>query len=226
MSLEPADDVLADAGVTSDASFTNVFAAALRGEACTVVGIGDAPEHLPVSEWKREADEADRALLALCEGPTLDIGCGPGRMAEHLSEVGHTVLGIDVVHEAVLQTRDRGVSAIVRNVFDTLPGEGRWQTALLADGNIGIGGDPIALLGRIKELLDPGGRVVVELSPPGAGFVTMWACLESGGLRSRPFRWSVVGTDAVDEVAAEVGLSVQEFHQHGDRWFTVLVSSS
>jgi len=223
MSLEPADGLLSEAGVTSDASFTSVFEAALRGEACSVVGIGESPEALPVSEWKREADAGDRALLSLCEGPTLDVGCGPGRMAEHLSDAGHTVLGIDVVHEAVLQTRNRGVSAIVRNVFDTLPGEGRWQSALLADGNIGIGGDPVALLGRIRELLDPDGRVVVELSPPGTGLQSMWACLEAGGRRSRPFRWSVVGTDAIADVAAEVGFVVHARHHHGERWFSVLL---
>ena len=55
-----------------------------------------------------------------------------------------------MVPEAVAQTPDRGVAAIRRNVFDALPGEGRWRTALLADGNIGIGGDPAALLRRLS----------------------------------------------------------------------------
>ena len=76
-------------------------------------------------------------------------------------------LGIDVVHEAVGQTRARGAAALRRDIFGAVPGEGRWQTALLADGNVGIGGDPVALLRRLRRLLLPGGRVVVEVAPPG-----------------------------------------------------------
>ncbi|MDP9442781.1 MAG: hypothetical protein M3P34_11540, partial [Actinomycetota bacterium] len=54
------------------------------------------------------------------------------------------------------------------SVFGALPGEGRWATALLIDGNIGIGGDPVALLRRVAELLRPAGVVLVELDAPGA----------------------------------------------------------
>lgn len=145
-------------------SFSTVFSRALRGHPWSVVGIGDPPQQLPVADWSRPADESDHLLIDECSGPTVDIGCGPGRLSARLAELGHVVLGIDVVHEAVEQTRERGASAIVRDVFDPLPGEGRWQTALLADGNIGIGGDPVALLRRVRELVDPRGRIVVEVA--------------------------------------------------------------
>ena len=68
-----------------------------------------------------------------------------------------------MVPEAIWQTRDRGVSAILRNVFERVPAEGRWETVLLADGNLGIGGDPVRLLRRMAQLLAPGGRVVADL---------------------------------------------------------------
>jgi SAM-dependent methyltransferase len=212
------------------ASFSTVFSRALRGHPCLVVGLGADPEPLPVSDWTREADAADHELLTHCEGPTLDIGCGPGRLAARLVELGHVVLGIDVVHEAVRQTRERGVAAIVRDVFDTLPGEGRWRSVLLADGNVGIGGDPVALLRRARELLEPRGRVVVELARPGHGHHTAWAELHCGDARSRPFRWSLVGTDAIEALAAEAGLRVASLHAFGGgfggslsrRWCAVL----
>ncbi len=187
-----------------------------------MVGLDESPRPLPVASWVRDADDIDTAMLAHCVGPTLDIGCGPGRLSAHLVELGHVVLGIDVVHEAVRQTRERGVSAIVRDVFEELPGEGRWQTALLADGNVGIGGDPVALLSRVRQLLDPRGRVVVELSEPGVGLRSTWATLQCGETRSRPFRWSLVGADAIAPVAAEAGFSVLTTHTHADRWFAVL----
>lgn len=205
-----------------DQSFSTVFAQALRGHPCSVVGLGDSPQPLPVGDWTREADDDDHGLLAHCVGPTLDIGCGPGRLSARLAELGHVVLGIDVVHEAVRQTRDRGVSAIVRDVFEALPGEGRWRSALLADGNVGIGGDPVALLRRVRELLDPRGRVVVELAPPGSGLTSAWAELHCGDSRSRPFRWSVVGADAIGPVAEEAGLTVTASHAFADRWCAVL----
>ena len=209
---------------TGDMSFTEIFSRALRGLPCSVLGLADGPVALPVQTWRQEADDADLALLAHCHGPTLDIGCGPGRLTAALARLGHLVLGIDVVHEAVGQTRDRGVSALVRDVFDDVPGEGRWQTALLADGNLGIGGDPEALLARARELLVPGGRVVVEVERPGVRRSTEWAVLECDDVRSRPFRWSTVGTDDIREVAVAAGFARIGVHPVGDRWCAVLRS--
>jgi SAM-dependent methyltransferase len=204
--------------------FTEVFSRALQGLPCHVLdlGAGGPPRLLPVADWTRRADAHDEALLALCEGPTIDIGCGPGRLAEQLAALGHVALGIDVVPEAVAQTVRRGAAALHRNVFDSLPGEGRWGTALLADGNIGIGGDPAALLRRVRELLDPRGRVVVELAPPGTGLTRTRAVIACDGRRSRPFDWAVVGADAVTGLAGEVGLRVRGSRTAGQRWFAVL----
>ncbi len=204
------------------ASFTTVFSHALRGAPCYVVGVGPEPRLLPVGDWTEPADDHDRAMLAQCEGSTLDIGCGPGRLSAALAEAGHDVLGIDVVHEAVGQTRRRGVAALRRDVFDALPDEGRWHSALLADGNVGIGGDPEALLKRVRQLLDPSGRVVVEVAGPGVAHTAHWAWLECAGTHSRPFRWSVIGIDDIGAVAAAVGFAVASTHQHGQRWSVVL----
>lgn len=206
----------------SDNSFSTVFSAALQGNPCAVIGLGEQPEELPVADWTRAADADDHEILDLCDGPTIDIGCGPGRLAAALAERGHYVLGIDVVPEAVGQARRRGVAALRRDVFDTLPGEGRWQTALLADGNVGIGGDPVALLGRARELIAPSGRLVVELAEPGTRSTSVWATLECDGTRSRPFRWSVVAADDIGPVAAQVGLGVVDARAIGERWIAVL----
>ncbi len=166
------------------ASFSEVFAEALRGRPCAVVGLGDAPAELPVDEWRRDADGADLELLSHCAGHTLDLGCGPGRLTAALDRLGHVALGVDVVAEAVDQTVARGVAALRRDLFDRLPGEGRWRTALLADGNVGIGGDPLALLRRARELVSADGRVVVELARPGVRPRTEWAALHCAGVRS------------------------------------------
>ena len=120
---------------------------------------------LDVERWCAEPDAADLTVLDRCEGTVLDVGCGPGRMIAALAFQGVTSLGIDVSQEAVKRATRAGGAAIVRSVFDTVPSEGRWKTLLLVDGNIGIGGDPIALLGRAAELLAPQGLLIAEVAP-------------------------------------------------------------
>jgi SAM-dependent methyltransferase len=176
--------------------------------------------------WRDAADVSDVALLAHCVGATLDIGCGPGRMSQALAVRGACVLGIDAVPEAVALTRARGASALVRDVFAPIPAEGRWDTALLADGNIGIGGDPVTLLRRVHDLLAPGGRAVVEVARPGVGMRMVSLALVCAGARSTPFPWSVVGVDAVPEVAAAAAMAVEQLVEYNDRWVAVLRTGS
>jgi SAM-dependent methyltransferase len=204
----------------------SVFTAALRGAPCHVVGLSARSHRLPVPSWTGPAGDHDRALLEQCVGATLDIGCGPGRMTEHLVAQGMSVLGIDVVAEAVALTRERGASALVRDVFGPLPGEGRWDTALLADGNIGIGGDPVRLLRRVHQLLAPGGRAVLDVASPGVGLRSLSLTLECDGARSTPFPWSVVGVDAVPWLASEACLGVISLQEYDGRWFAVLGKGS
>lgn len=202
-------------------TFEEVFGAALRGTPCTVVGLHAAESPLPLAGWTA-LSSADRALLSRCRGATLDIGCGPGRMAAHLAELGHVALGIDLVPEAVAHARARGASALQRNVFGHVPAEGRWETVLLADGNIGIGGDPVALLRRAYDLLAPGGRVVCDLAEPGTGLRTRTAHLVCGDRRSPEFRWTLVGPESLAGLAGATAFAVLEQGRVGDRCFAVL----
>jgi SAM-dependent methyltransferase len=208
--------------VDEHGSFSDVFSDALRGIPCTVHGIKPEGHVLPVRDWLRPASRADRQLLDHCRGTTLDIGCGPGRMSAHLAVHGHAVLGVDIVQEAVEQTRLRGVPALRRNIFDPMPGEGSWDTVLLADGNIGIGGAPAKLLRRAAELLDGTGRVVCDLAGPGTGLRVHAARLVTRGRRSSTFPWAEVGPDVIQTLAQNAGLRLLHVGQRRGRWFAVL----
>ncbi|MFE0462831.1 methyltransferase domain-containing protein, partial [Kitasatospora sp. NPDC058965] len=123
---------------------------------------------LDVERWCAPAAGADHGLLLRCtrlSAPVVDLGCGPGRLVAALLELGVPALGVDITRAAVARTRRLGGPALCRSVFDRLPAEGRWGGALLADGNLGIGGDPGSLLGRSAELLAPGGVLLVEVDP-------------------------------------------------------------
>lgn len=122
---------------------------------------------LDVQRWCAEPDGADLTVLARCRGAVLDVGCGPGRLVRTLAARGHRALGIDISPEAVRCAARTGGPAMVRSVFDPLPDEGRWDTALLVDGNIGIGGNPAALLDRMAQIVRPSGTLLVETAPPG-----------------------------------------------------------
>jgi len=103
-----------------------------------------------------------------------------------------------------------------------VPGTGRWMTVLLADGNIGIGGDPIALLRRVRELLTPLGQALVEVQPPGTAQRSEQVRLRHGSQTSAWFPWAYVGADQIAELAVEAGLSAAETWSAHGRWFSVL----
>ncbi|MEP6816187.1 MAG: class I SAM-dependent methyltransferase [Marmoricola sp.] len=199
----------------------SLFAAALRGDNVHLLDATSRSRPLAMLRWTT-TDASDRFVLESCEGATLDVGCGPGRLTSGLAASGVVALGIDVVPEAVEQTRARGALALLRDVFAEVPGHGRWGTVLLADGNIGIGGDPERLLNRVAALLAPGGRVVVDLAPPGRGSNVREIRLSSGGLVSDPFQWAMVSVDLIGEVATSAALTVLRTHDYEGRWFAVL----
>jgi SAM-dependent methyltransferase len=178
---------------------------------------------LDVGGWSAPADEVDRRLLASLHGPVIDIGCGPGRLVEALAARGVPALGVDASPVAVGQARARHAPALVRSVFDPLPGTGRWATALLIDGNVGIGGDPVRLLARTAELLDRRGRAVVEVEPPGSATQRFRARVERGGQCSAWFPWAQVSTDDVEDLAARAGLTADRLVVDGQRWFAHLL---
>ncbi|MDX6249706.1 MAG: hypothetical protein QOF10_3066 [Kribbellaceae bacterium] len=164
-----------------------------------------------VDRWRAPADAADRLALSRCEGPVLDIGCGPGRIVTALAERGIPALGVDISALAVMLTTKRGAPALRRPVQEPLPGEGRWGSVLLMDGNIGIGGAPGALLRRCAELVRPEGLVLVEVDPDDDLDDPAPIVLRSaGGRRSHPLPWARVGSRAVLRYALAAGLRATE----------------
>ncbi len=163
---------------------------------------------MPVPVWKAEAGLGDQALLARCLGATLDVGCGPGRMTAALSERGVPALGLDVSPLAVAMTRSRGASALRRDIFAESPREHRWDHVLLVDGNIGIGGDPIRLLWRCRQLITRYGSVLADVGPPERGLTVTTARLVGQSGPGVWFPWAFLGLQALPVVAAAAGLRV------------------
>ncbi len=179
---------------------------------------------LPLDRWLDEAPADEELLLDRAVGPVLDIGCGAGRHLAALRRRGVVAAGVEVSGLAVEIARGREVSVIHGSVFD-LPEAQGWMTALLIDGNVGIGGEPRRLLTRTAELLAPGGYALVELEPPGVETRILNLRLEGPDDVSDWFPWAWVGADGIEALAAGTGLRVGEVWAIGERWFAQLSRS-
>ena len=198
----------------------HLYDRALDGERCWIRRDDGEVRRLPVRRWlggKHADDKFDSAVLDLCTGPTIDLGCGPGRFVTELIRCGIPALGVDQSATAIDLARRNGAPVLRRDVFGPLPGMGRWQTVLLADGNVGLGGDPLRMLRRAAELLGHGGQCVAEFDSEAMGIRTSWVRLESSRTIGPWFRWALVGIDSAASLAKDAGLVMTGMQTIGGR---------
>lgn len=221
--------MLADVKIPTESWPAAEFGAQMRGAAFGTqvnVLLEHADGVRTAMDWRRwcsRPDDADGSVLARVQGTTLDVGCGPGRLTVALAARGHAVLGIDVTPDAVSLTRAAGGVALHRSVFTHIPGEGRWDTVLLIDGNVGIGGDPIALLRRVRQLLAPTGRALIELEPPATvGHIGPARIRRADGVVTSWFPWARVPVGTMGGIAGGAGFATRECWDADGRWFVAL----
>jgi SAM-dependent methyltransferase len=178
---------------------------------------------LHVDRWFDDPQPEEQALLRHAIGPVLDVGCGPGRHVRALNAVGVAAVGLDHAPTAIAIARRRGTPAILGSIFDPVPSERRWASALLLDGNVGIGGDPVRLLTRVRDVLRPGGRALIEVEPPGCGAGPLRVRTELRGAVASPwFPWALVGADELPRLAGSAGFSATHIGPDNGRWFARL----
>jgi SAM-dependent methyltransferase len=200
---------------------TSAFDPALDGAAADLLHSDGTVVALAVDRWQGRDAGGDGWLLDRCRGPVIDLGCGPGRLVAALTARGVPALGVDVSAAAQRQCRRRGAPMVRRDLFGALPAEGCWDHVLLADGNIGIGGEPRRLLRRAARLLAPGGTVLVEADPHPELCWRGTARIRTAAGTGDPVRWARVGVDALGDLATAVGLAPTATHR-GRRCFLEL----
>jgi SAM-dependent methyltransferase len=225
----------------------HLYDRALGGERCWIRHEDGEVRVLPAHRWLGTRcppdgsdasgdafDEVfDEAVTQMCIGPTIELGCGPGRLVARLIQRGIPALGIDRSATAIRLAGRGGAPALLGDVFEPSPASGRcpqprmgcWQTVLLVDGNVGLGGDPGRILGRAAELLGRGGRCVAEFDAEASGIRERWVRLESGRDVGPWFRWASVGVDSAATLAAQVGLALTSVRLIGGRVLAGLAAS-
>jgi len=112
-------------------------------------------------------------------GPILEIGCGTGRVALPLAKVGFSVVGVDVSPSMLAVAREKvdaaGVArkvTLVRADALDLKLSRRFPLAFVAlnsFGHFSEPGEPERALARIREHLEPGGLLALDLTNPTPG---------------------------------------------------------
>lgn len=200
--------------------FGELYERALAGERCFLRQANGHRVELPVQRWlgnDADGQDFDDAVLSMCDGSTIELGCGPGRLVARLCRTGVSALGVDRSPRAVERARGLGAPVLRADVFASLPGEGRWRTVLLIDGNIGLGADPRRILRRSRELLADGGHCVVEFDAQHRGITTSAVRLETDDEAGPWFPWAAVGLDSADELAERSGMRLKDVQVVGER---------
>jgi SAM-dependent methyltransferase len=140
----------------------------------------------------------------------LDAGCGTGRVAIHLDELGYHPVGVDL---------DESMLDVARRAAPHLP----WQRADLAELTAAdLGGvsdfDLVVVAGNVVPLLAPGtvGRAVASLAALLApcGLLVAGFGLDPGHL---PPGCPVTPLEAYDEACSAAGLTVRERYSTWER---------
>lgn len=150
----------------------------------------------PLAFVRRSADW----IASLGQGALLDLGCGPGVYAEQLAERGFSVTGIDLSQRSIEHARAsagrKGLQVeyiqddYIRHAFDAAS----FDIAALIYCDYGVLPPEArrALLARVRTLLRPAGRFVLEAWTPAhlaarAEGWTMESCEAGGFFAQRPY---------------------------------------
>jgi SAM-dependent methyltransferase len=94
-------------------------------------------------------------FLAKLQSPILDVGCGAGRHAMYLQDLGYEVTGMDIAPGALEVCKKRGVQDVVMgSVFEFPSFKKKFESILLFGHNISLGGSQDGLRSVLKELSD------------------------------------------------------------------------
>ena len=124
------------------------------------------PDH-DIFFWRYNLPAFLRIVPEPTSRPTLDVGCGEGRLARVLSDLGHAVVGLDAAPALVRQaaTSRPAVPAAVADAADLPVPSGAVDLAVSSMVLMDVD-DLDAVLGELARVLVPGGRLCFSILHP------------------------------------------------------------
>lgn len=126
-------------------------------------------DEIPVADLFREYDdmpELERIALDEASGEILDVGAGSGCHSVALMKMGKSAVAIDISPLSVEVMKERGVDALQVNLYDE-SFDRKFDTVLMLMNGTGIIGNldnmPV-FFERMKQLLEPGGSILIDSS--------------------------------------------------------------
>ena len=178
-----------------------------------------------------EADPLEEALLAHAVGRCLDIGCGAGRILRYLWTKSYAVEGIDIDPQLIQLCRELGDSPVYLASWETMGQLGRFDTHMLLNRSIGIGGN----LDGVKRLLaefaasaSSGGVLLFdsyEVSNP-SGVIERTLRYKYRGQYSDAFPWIHFRSEIAERLLSETGWSCETVTRNGERYGVVARKAS
>ncbi len=126
-------------------------------------------DEIPVADLFREYEdmpELEKTALEIAQGRILDVGAGSGCHSLALMELGKSPVAIDISPMSVTVMRERGVDARLINLYDESFTE-KFDTVLMLMNGTGIIGrleNMPVFFARIRQLLNPGGALIIDSS--------------------------------------------------------------
>lgn len=115
----------------------------------------------------KDMPDLERKALTISTGKILDVGAGAGSHALYLQQSNKDVYANEISPAACDVMRQRGVKNIIEQDFYLLPEENKYDTILMLMNGIGLAGDIDNLskfFKKVKQLLNPGGALIVDSS--------------------------------------------------------------
>ena len=184
----------------------------------------------PFDDWYPHVKKAMNCI----RGRTLDVGCGAGRIALYLQQMGIEVVGIDHSPLAVQTCRERGVKDVrlLRVTKASARGLGLFDSIAMMGNNFGLFVNPKrarSILRRFHRMTTDRGRIIAETTDPYATDdpvnLAYLARNRARGRMSGQFRhreryrnlkgpwfdWLFVSRDEMREIVEGTGWEVREF---------------
>ena len=125
---------------------------------------------VPADLVTKEIDAIAALVPAQTHPHVIDIGCGTGRTLRPLIDHGYRVTGIDISYDALQAARRRAPEAVLVALDQRDVGTLRcsFDSALILWNSLGFGTreDDAATLSGVRQVLRPGGRLLLDLYHP------------------------------------------------------------